>query len=57
MPQKSNDRDERAASPVPPEHEDELEMAEDDDDFEEDEELDEELDDEAGVGEDEDVEE
>ena len=52
MPQKSNDRDQRAASPVPQEHEDELEMAEDED-FEEDEDFD----DEAGVDIDEDVEE
>ena len=48
MPQKSNDRDQRAASPVPQEHEGELEMAEDDEDFGDAEEFD----DEAGVGED-----
>ena len=36
MPQKSDDRDQFATSPVPQEQDDELEMAEDDDDFEED---------------------
>jgi hypothetical protein len=54
MPQKSNDRDQGAASPVPQENEDELEMAEDDDEFEDE---DEEFNDEAGAVEDEDVEE
>ena len=52
MPQKSNQRDERNASPVPPEQDDALEMAEDDDDFE-----DEDFNDEAESDEDEDVEE
>ena len=54
MPQKSNDRDQRAASPGPQENDDELEMAEDDDDFDEE---DEEFDDEAGAVEDEDLDE
>jgi hypothetical protein len=53
MPQKSNDRDNRAASPAPLEPEDDLEMTEDDDEFEEDEEVD----DETGVEEGEDPEE
>ena len=53
MPQKSNDRDQRAASPAPRENDDELEMAEDDEVSEEDEDFD----DEAVVDEDEDVEE
>ena len=52
MPQKSNDRDEFAATPVPQEQDDELEMAdEDDEEFEDGEDLDEE------EGEEEDVEE
>ena len=52
MPQKSNDQDPRAASPVPQAHDDELEMADDTDEFE-----DEDFDDEAGTGDDEDVDE
>jgi hypothetical protein len=49
MPHKANDRDEHAASPIPQEQDDELEMAEDDDEFEDEEEFDEE---EAGADED-----
>jgi hypothetical protein len=42
MPQRSNnpsDPNERAGSPIPQEQDDELEMAEDDEDFEDDEDL------------------
>jgi hypothetical protein len=53
MPQKSNERDQRTTSPVPQDHDDELETAEDEEDFEEDEEFD----DEAVVEEDEDLDE
>jgi len=42
MPHKSNDQDKSAASPIPQDQDDELEMAEDEEDFEEDEDLDEE---------------
>jgi len=51
MPQKSNDQDQRAVSPVPQDQHDELKMAEDDD-FE-----DEDFDDETGANEDDDVDE
>jgi hypothetical protein len=40
MPQRSNDRDERVASPIPQDQDDELEMADDEEDFEDDDELD-----------------
>jgi hypothetical protein len=54
MPQKPDNEDQRAASPIPQEQDDDLEMAEDDDEFEDDEEeFDEE---EVGTDEDEDVE-
>ena len=53
MPQKPDDQDQRVASPIPQEKDDELEMAEDDDEFEDDEDFDEE----AGTDEVEDVEE
>jgi hypothetical protein len=43
MPQKSNDQDQRAASPIPQEQDDELEMAEEDDEFEDDEDVDDEV--------------
>ena len=52
MPQKSNTRD-QPVSPIPQEQDDELEMAEDHDDFEDNEDFD----DEAGADEGEDVEE
>ena len=52
MPQKSHDPDRSTPSSVPQEPDDELEMAEDDDDFE-----DEDLDDEAGADEEEELEE
>ena len=55
MPQKTNnpsDPDQRAGSPIPQEQDDELEMAEDDEDFE-----DEDFDDEDDSGENEGVEE
>jgi hypothetical protein len=53
MPQKSNDRDQHIASPIPQDQDDELEMADDEEELEDDEEFD----DENESDEDEDVEE
>ena len=44
MPQKSNERDQRVVQPNPQNQDDELEMAEDDDEFDDDDELDDEAD-------------
>ncbi len=52
MPVKSTDQDQYSASPVPQEQDDELEMADDDAEFD-----DEDFDDEAGANENNDVEE
>lgn len=52
MPQKSNDRDPLAASPVPQDQDDELEMADDDEDVDDEDDVDDET--EAGEDVDED---